>query len=146
VRGRARSASGTPPREVPRDRESESTASFEDDSVALAHLDAGEHAPERIVDVRVCAGLVQQHAAPLEGGDDFRETLEPVVRCRRREIVLPERPVPYESEREAPQDVVGAVAVVHVAVEDADVAIGVRGADRPRRDDQPVEGTEPDAA
>lgn len=106
--------------EVPSDGEVELICRSEHDAIAKSQLLGREPAAERIVDVRIGAGLIEQHVAPFEGGHVGLETPEESLRLARIAVVLAVGDVLDPRARaELLDDLVGAVAVVHVGIEDA---------------------------
>ena len=107
--------------EVPGDRDAEVLESLEDRAVAPVELFRGQPAAERIVDVRVGAGLVEHQVAAGKALEDLRDRGKEGFGLGRAAVfaraVMHDRVV----EVQAIDDVLRAVAPVLVEVEDADL-------------------------
>lgn len=117
--------------QVPGDRQLARCAALEHDAVALRELLAGQPATEGIVNVRVGTGLVQQHIAALELSQHQRQSFQESFRLRGIGVVLTDRAVLNPRLAGPFENVVGAIAVVHVRVEDADAVGDALGQQHP---------------
>ena len=129
--------------EVPHDGDGERHELLEHDSIAEAELLGREPAAERIVDVGIGAGLIKDHVAVAHRPHDARKVGEEPLDVARVLVLRASREVMHGAVRTSSvEDGVGAVAIVHVAVEDTDSRREPLGAKRERGDREAVEGAE----
>ena len=129
--------------EVPGDRDSELREPLEDDGVAGTEFLGRQESAQRIVDVWVGSGLVEDEVATAHRLHHSRQTGEEAGRLAGR-VVLGAcgevaDPTPGT---DLLDDVIGAVSLVHVAVEDADTANQPLLAEHAGRHHETVEGAE----
>jgi hypothetical protein len=126
--------------EVPRDREAQGAGDGEDAAVALLELRGGEPAAEGVLDVGVGAGLIQHEITLAHARQVRRDRVEEMRGLRGLAVLLARRVVDDEIEAEGLDDILGAVAEMHVVIEDANTPDEPLLAQLPGRDDQAIEG------
>ena len=104
-------------RQVPRDRQTDPRSDLEHDAIAALELLGGHPSAERIVDVRVGTGLVDEQIAVSETRHERRQIAQIRLGARRPGPVLPTAVVIDPVDAETIDDVLTAVALVLIEIE-----------------------------